>query len=367
MALPFGKRIAFSAIATGISILVIGIVAEIFLRIRYENIAQITGVTEWQISERGLLTYRWDQYHPRYGWTNRPGYRSDDHLPFRLTINEHGLRGERDSLPNPAPGIQRILLFGDSLAFGEDVDDVETVDTYLEGSLANTEVLNFGVHGYGLGQMMLRLEDEAFALNPDHILLMVMLPRNLSRDQMSHFVHAKPVFGLRDGKLLVSNVPVPTASRLPWLYRHCFVAALLFGPAAEEFTVDDARPDIRVEQKLLQRIRERAEREGVPLTLVSVSNAYDLLRLGSQPGERTALGAIRDALALPELDVLDLIDFLEARVAEEGRMLATTSWHWSPRGNCLISQQIADHLSQADSPWVRQPDAPACPLTQRRQ
>ena len=75
------SAIAFSAIATGISILVIGIVAETFLRIRYENIAQITGVTEWQISERGLLTYRWDQYHPRYGWTNRPDYRSDDRLP----------------------------------------------------------------------------------------------------------------------------------------------------------------------------------------------------------------------------------------------------------------------------------------------
>ncbi len=46
-------------------------------------------------------------------------------------------------------------MFGDSCMFGEEVDDHETLAVYLEQRLSHAEVMNFGVHGYGLGQMVL--------------------------------------------------------------------------------------------------------------------------------------------------------------------------------------------------------------------
>ena len=361
MALPTGKRIAFAAAAAVISIALSLAAAEGVLRLRYETIAQITGVTEWQTAQFQGLTYHWDQYHPRYGWTNRPGYRSDASLPFQVAINEQGLRGTRELAPHPQPGIRRIAFFGDSLAFGEDVGDAQTVPHYLEERLADSQVLNFGVHGYGLGQMALRLEDEAFALHPDHLVVMLMVPRDLFRDLKRHFVHAKPVFGVRDGELTIGNLPVPTASQQPWLHRHSFTAAFLFARATAEAPAADPGLPIQVGQQLLRRMRTRAAAEGIPLTLVNVSNALDLHRLRAAPEERAQLDALRAALALPELDVLDLIDFLDERMLAEGPSLATASWHWSARANCLIAAEIANHFDRVDPAWSVPRDVATCP------
>ncbi len=334
--------------------------AEGLLRSRYKDIARITGISEWQTAEWQGLTYHWDEYHPRYGWTNRPGYRSGESIPFKVSINGQGLRGAQDYAPHPAPGTRRIMLFGDSLAFGEDVDDMETVSHYLGRSLTHTEVLNFGVHGYGLGQMMLRLEDEAFALHPDHILVMLMLPRDIWRDLQRDFVHAKPVFGLRDGELAIDNLPVPIVSEQPWLHRNSFIAAFLFARATTEVAPEAPDLPTRVGQALLWRIQSRAAAEGISLTLVNVSNGNDLRRLNRKPEERSRLNAMRAALTLPELDVLDLIDFLEERTLAEGRALVTKNWHWSPRGNCLIAAKIAQHLNRINPVWSLRPDGQAC-------
>lgn len=108
-------------------------------------------------------------------------------------------------------------------------------------------------------------------------------------------------------------------------------------------------------------MRTRAAAEGIPLTLVNVSNALDLHRLRAAPDERAQLDAVRAALALPGLDVLDLIDFLSERSLVEGPALATASWHWSPRANCLIASEIAEHLERSDSAWSVPRDVAACP------
>jgi hypothetical protein len=355
------RRSLALAATTGAIALVLSLgAAEALLRLHYGHIAALTGVPEWQTAEWQGLVYLWDRYHPRHGWTNRPGYRSDERVPFQVAINRQGLRGARDAAPHPAPGRRRIAVFGDSLVFGEEVDDDETVPHYLGDRLRDAEALNFGVHGYGLGQMLLRLEDEGFGLHPDHVVAMVMLPGNLLRDARPEFVHPKPVFTLRDGRLRIENVPVPVASSLPWPQRHSFLAAFLLARALPVLDPPEPGRHVEVGRRLLRRMRAGTDAEGVPLTVVYSYNALTLRQLARDPEERRRLASLRADLAPDGLDVLDLLDFLAQRLAAEGEALVMPAWHWSPRGNCLIAERLAAHLADGRG-WQRRTPAPACP------
>lgn len=209
------KHLVFALVPTLLLVALAGVAAEIYLRSRHESTAAISGVSSWQIHESNGLTYAWDTYHPSFGWTNVPDYRSDARVPYSVTINARGLRALHEYTSEPIPGQRRIAFFGDSMVFGEEVDDTDTLPFHLERALAGSEVLNFGVHGYGLGQMALRLEKEGFDVRPDHVVV-GYLTYDLLRDPMMQYVHAKPAFRVDAGHLSIENIPVPRDARLDW-------------------------------------------------------------------------------------------------------------------------------------------------------
>jgi hypothetical protein len=340
------KKIGFAAITCSAILLFAYAGLEIYLRVAFKRIERITGAAEWQVGQYGELTYRWDQYHPRYGWTNVPGYRSDDRIPFRVTINNQGLRGPRDYAPLPPSGVDRIAVLGNSCVFGEEVDDDHTIPHYLEQHLANTEALNFGVHGFGLGQMALRLEEDVFPFHPDHVVILVLLPMDLYRDAMAHYIYQKPVFSAEGGELRISNIPVPEASQQPWLYRHCFVAAWLFARAGQWEMVDDPNTLLEITHAILRRIRAQCDAHGVPVTLVTIITGGTIDEMETDPAERAYLNALNESLQHAPMDVLDQTGFLEQAYAREGAALMAEFGHWSERGNSLIAGQIAKHLAQ---------------------
>src|SRR5436309_6324437 len=85
----------------------------------------------------------------------RPGAegRTDETGPIRYAINADGFRDRRYARPKP-PGTFRIVVLGDSIAFGFGVAEEETFPKVLEARIAATapqrrvEVLNLGVSGY---------------------------------------------------------------------------------------------------------------------------------------------------------------------------------------------------------------------------
>ena len=72
------------------------------------------------------------------------------------------------------------------------MDDDETIPFFLERSLQGAEVLNFGVHGFGLGQMMLRLEREIMGAGGAPIV--VAISDYVARQLKAHY-------GLPDGRI----------------------------------------------------------------------------------------------------------------------------------------------------------------------
>jgi lysophospholipase L1-like esterase len=95
-----------------------------------------------------------------------------------VRTNALALRGAPASAEKPE-GVYRVLVLGDSFAFGFGVEDAEAFPAVLGRALApppgreRAEVLNAGVAGWSADQYLLFLETRGFALAPDLVLLAV--------------------------------------------------------------------------------------------------------------------------------------------------------------------------------------------------
>jgi lysophospholipase L1-like esterase len=331
-------------IVTVAGVLLLALAAsEIALRTRYPSVAAITGVAGWTTGSYEDVTYYWDQYDARLGWVNRPGYRSDERVPFRVTINNDGLRGEREYAREPAEGTLRIAIVGDSTTFGEEVDDDQTLPAQLEAQLPDSEVLNFGVHGYGAGQMLLMLEERVLDWQPD-IVVVVYLTLDVFRDPAPEFVHPKPVFTLEAGELAVKNVPVPEATRQSWLVRRSFTAAWLWGrPEVIPGHAADVDHEALLEA-IVRRMHEAGAARDLPVVLVHIVDRNTLEAVARDAGFRNALDKVRRVVARSGEHALDLTETLAEAYRADPAGLTARHGHWSGKGNALIAERIARHL-----------------------
>jgi hypothetical protein len=147
----------------------------------------------------------------RLGWRNIPRWRATT-FGAPLNINSKGLRGPERCYAKPA-GTRRILVLGDSYAWGYGVSDADVFSVVLEARLRGAggtrwQVLNAGVSGWGTDQEYLFLLHEGLRYEPDIVVLAFFLlndPTNLSASRQ--YGLDKPVF--LDLDLRLGNVPVP--------------------------------------------------------------------------------------------------------------------------------------------------------------
>src|SRR5882724_6225425 len=119
----------------------------------------------WRMEPKG---YR-DLYRDLYSVKNgnavlKPGYHGRFDLggaPVETRVNSYGYRGHEPS-PNPK---SRVLLLGDSYAFGALLDQKETIDARMEEKEPGLEVDNLGVIGYNLPQQLIPLRDWTLPAN----------------------------------------------------------------------------------------------------------------------------------------------------------------------------------------------------------
>ena len=86
-------------------------------------------------------------------------------------INSKGLR-DKDYYYNRTGKI-RLLAFGDSFTFGEGVNYGDRFTDVPEGKLSNIEIINFGIPGYGLDQVLLYFVSEGIKYNPDYVIIFI--------------------------------------------------------------------------------------------------------------------------------------------------------------------------------------------------
>ncbi len=111
------------------------------------------------------------------GGALRPGaegwFRSEGRSYVR--VNSDGMRDREHAITKP-PGVLRIAVLGDSFAEAMPVPEDQAFWAVMERRLERcsrqkTEVLNFGVSGYGTGQELLMLRTRVWKYQPDIVLL----------------------------------------------------------------------------------------------------------------------------------------------------------------------------------------------------
>ena len=136
-----------------------------------ERTAWLTNFDDYQaFLERG--------FDPVTGWNtpSNESSRRDNCLGESITYSfgPHGAR------VTPVPGRARILIVGDSYAFGQEVGDADTYPSRL-AELLDVPVANYGVGGFGPTQALLRLKQK-LSLHPEaEVVILSIMYENVRR------------------------------------------------------------------------------------------------------------------------------------------------------------------------------------------
>ena len=267
-------------------------------------------------------------YDPLLGWKNIPGWESSTHNRV-LRINSLGLRDREHPYEKPA-GQRRILLLGDSYAWGYGVSNEDTFGEILEQrlvrDLAGWEVLNSGVSGWGTDQQYLFLIEEGFKYDPD----LVVVAFNLNNDPLNN-IHSiqyglhKPFF--LDESLTLGNSPVPRPGSGDGLRRSFADPVALTG-------------------SIFQAMQERCLEHGCPLVIVKFG---EFLAEGEQ--ESAFYHEIAQALASQLPAATFYLDwdrkFQERSIPRDDILTGNDDGHWNPYGHQITAEMLFQFLMES--------------------
>lgn len=298
-------------------------------------------------------------YSERLGWEPRPGAR------FRVYgastgINSLGYRG-RPLTSERQAGRVRVVMLGDSVAFGYGVEDDQTFASALDPQQNRFEVANLAVPGYGVDQSLLRFESAGAALWPDFVVLNLCVENDLADVMLPVFLydgrHPKPWFRLQDGRLELHDEGLRLGGRARlglWLREHSYLYRRLTRSAPEK--VEDADGEhwsvrrrraienpvaaVRLLAALIGRLRDDVQRSGGQLILAIHPNKASF-RGGEQWVERL--------VRRPESQGLQVVDVGQAyRQAGLGFGYVTLDGigHLNARGHGLAAGELRSALEQ---------------------
>jgi lysophospholipase L1-like esterase len=323
----------------------------------------------------GQVDYGWDGsfvHDPILGWRNRPNFsmvgKAPDSISGRVeyTHNSRGLRDEEYPYQKP-DGTYRILVLGDSFAYGDGIQRSEAFPEILESLLkqhGSFEVINTGVTGYGLTQETLYYETEGYKYEPD--LVMLVFYHNDLTDLVKEKEPPKPKFQLVDGQLELYNVPYPHPSQLEtrekeeeWLpavgeglmqqLRFSETRALIEGaletkaprclkpfnpPAYWEYAWQTI-------EAILRRLIESVEENGSRLVVVTTPPHKEWMGCWISP-ETEVMDDICIQRRIPHIDLLP--GFSQGRTQPYFRR----DLHWNAEGHRLAAHIIYDQLVAVD-------------------
>lgn len=331
--------------------------AELVARHRYPNL-------RYDAARQARPEDLFMQFDRHMGWVNVPGkqvrFRRLD-FDTKVTINADGFRGPEVPLAR-TPGRFRIVLLGDSYAFGHGVNDGETSADHLARLLPATDVVNLGVTGYSTDQELLLLRERGLAWRPDLVILYLCANDLLDNGKETAWgLYWKPRFLLSGDSLRLDReiLPdkVPENVRLQRAMRRRFVlydvmtwrlARLQSGrlPPAIDAGGDEPNEKVdansgagRLTRALLREMIHLCTAQGAKFLLVVIPPFPSPELVADLPppeaGARLDLGPV----------------FREYQAAHPDSALGFRyDPHWNARGQRLVAQSVAD-LIQARGWW----------------
>lgn len=161
------------------------------------------------------------EYSSSLGWQlipNKTGFFTSKHeFRTKISINSAGMRDKEYPMTRPA-GKKRIILLGDSFTSSFGVPDSEAFAKVMEEKLlTGTEVLNFGVNGYGPAQELLLLQSRAMKYRPDMVIMVIYVGNDFDditgiSDWIDGYKRPQAITDDR-GNIRFTGIPVPLSEK----------------------------------------------------------------------------------------------------------------------------------------------------------
>lgn len=266
------------------------------------------------------------RFDPQLGWSLSPMARSVSRATGSRVvyqINSKGLRDRETSYEKP-DGVFRIVLLGDSRAFGMGVPMDKHFGRVIEGYFDNVEVINMGVNGYGVDQELLFLRSEGFKYQPDLVIAYVAHFGAHRHMHTERFGKGKPMFVLRDGQLEPVNLPVPPPDDSP-------------SQMADQAEQDAADRADWQDPAFRDRLFELAEAIAVAMDRESRDHGARFVLV-------TQVGRLHDAVARHRVLSLDVSEAM----SNSAFPLPNGLQHFNECGSGVLGYQIAEFLKRRD-------------------
>lgn len=287
--------------------------------------------------------------------------------PFTIQTNSQGLAWRETALAKDT-NRSRIAFIGDSFTQGMwSASPDSSFVGIAEQELGRAECINFGVGGYGLGDMRLILEEEVFQYSPDQVVLVFFCGNDYS--------------GTYDGLIEEADV-TPAWTFSSFVYRHLalarFAASLIntvhHAPSTAEslfqdqpdfdsagelewiHTAYDDRQAAAVDTSIAEmaRIRSLCMAHDAQLSVVALPFERQVyIQAGSGPDWRLDQPQlpVEAWCAAQEVPYLDLLPPLrkEAR-AQPAPLYFKQEQHLTPTGHLAVGKRIGAWLNEMQMP-----------------
>lgn len=242
---------------------------------------------------------RFARYDPDLGWVSVPNVAIPDMYGpgADLHTTTQGFRGRVDPPAEAPAGKARLVCSGDSFTFGHGVGDDETWCALLARLDPRLETVNMGEAGYGVDQAFLWYRRDGARLAPA-VHVFAFIDGDFDRMRTARFLddYGKPTLALRDGTLVVEDVP---AWRRPfWMptvrVREIVKRTKLYelasrlreragAPATPALDVNERTRVVDVALAVFAELRALAARNDGELVLVYLPAAFDCRLPASAP------------------------------------------------------------------------------------
>lgn len=276
--------------------------------------------------------------HPDYGYALWPSrttqYEYPPAQPRRITVNSNadGFRGKREL--DGEDRRTRVLILGDSYAFGQGVEEAERFSDVLEQLEPGWRVDNLGMTGWGPDLMLLALEALVERTSPDVVVFTLFYDDfRRVRPRYAGMGYPNPRLELRDGRLV--RVPFPKPK--PWERSHLYHGVLraLWGPNRPFSGPTPAEWELN--ERILDRFRELASLHGFSPVLVYLTGPWT----GAAQRRRSSwVREYGEAHGVPWLDLTEPIQSAGDSVyLPENR-------HYSPAGHRIVATELHAFLTR---------------------
>lgn len=270
-------RIGLMLLGPMIALLLVELIWQLIGDPRFaDNEAKLKALApHWSLGHRGVLRTDPD---PEIAFALQPGF--DETLAGnRYRINQHGMRGADVTLHKPA-GTKRVVVLGDSYAFGFGVAEDATISAQLQhrlnGKHPGVQVLNMGVPGYQTGQQARVLERDGLRFDPDLVVLVYFANDNMA---------VTFLYDPRVKVIYVDELPLPLGLKKfmarSILYSKITKAYTAWLTDTGELNACGPRQWPITEQRL-RRIADRCRASKIPLVIVAIpalDNSIDFINM----------------------------------------------------------------------------------------